>query len=112
MLKTTLMNQGVMAGIGNVYSDEILYQARLHPRTKVNALEEGDLRRLYDCMQEVLDTAIACRAVPEDFPDSYLTPLRGKAGTQCPGCGGEIERIEVSGRGAYYCPECQKKKIG
>lgn len=109
MLKSTLMNQRIMAGIGNVYSDEILFQAHLHPRMKVSALEQDGLRKLYDCMQTVLETAIQCRAVPNDFPDSYLTPLRGQEGAACPRCSGKIERIEVSGRGAYFCPTCQEK---
>jgi formamidopyrimidine-DNA glycosylase len=106
MLKTTLMNQQLMAGIGNVYSDEILFQARIHPRTQINQLGEKRLKEVFHTMKEVLQTAIDCRADPEQFPDTYLIPNRHKDGT-CSRCGGTIEQLKISGRTAYYCPECQ-----
>jgi formamidopyrimidine-DNA glycosylase len=109
MVKTTLMNQEIMAGIGNVYSDEILYQARIHPRTKINALGEDALDRLYQTMRRVLQIAIDdYRANPGQFPESWLTPHRND-GEQCPNCDGQIKRIKISGRSAYYCPGCQRK---
>lgn len=108
MVKSTLMNQEILAGIGNVYSDEILYQAGIHPRTKVKELSDQQLHQLYDKMQDVLQTAIDHQAKPEQFPDSYLIPHRSE-GEKCPKCAGEVKRIEVSGRGGYYCPSCQSK---
>lgn len=110
MVKSTLMNQKIMAGIGNVYSDEILYHARIHPKTKVNQLNESDLKKLYTELNSVLDTAIKHNANPQKYPDSYITPLRGKDHPNCPGCSGKLEKIEVSGRTGYYCPHCQKPK--
>lgn len=107
MIKPRLMDQQVMAGIGNVYSDEILFQARVHPRAKLSDLDDDALKCIYDCMQEVLRAAIEHDADPGQFPDSYLIPHRGTDG-KCPKCGGQIERVEVAGRTGYFCPECQK----
>src|SRR5690606_35951455 len=107
MIKPRLMDQHVMAGIGNVYSDEILFQARVHPRTKLSDLDDDALKRIYDSMQEVLCVAIEHDADPEQFPDNYLTPHRSIE-DKCPQCGGPIEAVKVAGRTSYFCPECQK----
>lgn len=112
MIKSTLMNQEIMAGIGNVYSDEILYQAGIHPKTKVNQLSESDLKKIYSKMHSVLETAIEDQANPQDYPDSYITPLRGTDDPDCPKCSGKLEKITVSGRTGYYCPDCQQKPAG
>lgn len=109
MIKSRLMDQQLMAGIGNVYSDEILFQAGIHPRTQVAQLDADELRRVFDCLKEVLRVAIEHRANPEQFPDGYLTPYR-HTDHDCPRCGGPIERVEVAGRAGYFCPRCQKKK--
>jgi len=108
MVKSTMMNQAIMAGIGNVYSDEILYQAHIHPKTRVSALSKEDLKQIYQKMNQVLRMAVECRAIPSDFPDGYLTPLRGQEGAKCPRCQGKIARVKVSGRTAYFCPGCQR----
>ncbi len=105
MVKSALMDQSTLAGIGNVYSDEILFQMGLHPRRKVQDLRPEELRELYDTLQEVLKTAIAHDARPADFPESYLTPYRGEE--DCPCCEGKLEKIEVGGRAGYYCPARQ-----
>ena len=107
MIKPRLMDQHVMAGIGNVYSDEILFQARVHPRTKLGDLDYDALRRIYDCMQEVLRVAIEHDADPGQFPDNYLTSHRGTE-DKCPQCGGPIDRVQVASRTSYFCPECQR----
>ncbi|MGD8404272.1 MAG: DNA-formamidopyrimidine glycosylase family protein [Anaerolineales bacterium] len=109
MIKSTLMNQEVLAGLGNVYSDEILFQARIYPRAQISDLNRKQLRAVNDAMQEVLKTVIEQGANPGDFPPSYLTPHRSE-GESCPRCGGEIQKIEVSGRSGFYCPHCQSKK--
>lgn len=107
-VKSTLMNQHLIAGIGNVYSDEMLFQSRIHPRAEVADLEEHLVKELFDNMQMVLKKAIECRVDPEKFPDYFLLPERRKGG-RCPSCGRGLERIRVSGRGSYFCPECQAK---
>lgn len=108
MIKSTLMNQEVLAGVGNVYSDEILFQARIYPRAQISDLDREQLRAVFDAMRDVLETVIERGANPADLPASYLTPHRSK-GEACPRCGGKIKKIEVSGRSGYYCPQCQKK---
>jgi formamidopyrimidine-DNA glycosylase len=106
MIKPALMDQELVAGIGNVYSDEILFQAGIHPRREVDELDEGQRSEIYEKMQQVLRTAIERQADPERLPDSYIIPHRHPEG-QCPRCGGELKQVQVSGRTAYYCPKDQ-----
>lgn len=108
VIKSLLMNQQHLAGIGNVYSDEILFQSKLHPKSKVNNLNADAVERLFEAMQEVLHKAIVAQADPARFPDSFLIPHRQPGGT-CPRCQGKVEKISVSGRSSYYCPACQVK---
>lgn len=102
-IKSLLMNQQAMAGLGNIYSDEILFQAGIHPKTAVDTLTDELRQQLFDKMREVLDTAIDCKADPENLPPGYLLPRRHE-GEPCPHCDRPIEQIKVSGRTAYYCP--------
>ncbi len=106
-IKSALMNQELMAGIGNVYSDEILFQAGVMPVAKVQALDEERIETLYDSMQTVLTTAIEHKANPSQFPETFLTPQRTEA-ARCPRCGGPIRKKQVSQRAAYFCPHCQQ----
>ena len=106
MLKPTLTNQAIVAGIGNLYVDEMLYQARLDPRMPADELDDRALARLYRAMRHVLETAVERDADPEKFPADWITRHR-EHGATCPRCGGEVERLEVSGRGTYWCPTCQ-----
>lgn len=109
-IKSALMDQSRMAGIGNVYSDEICFQARVHPRQPANSLSDKELEQLYKAMMEsVLPRAIDARAQPERFPDAFLTKVRGKQDAACPRCGHTIEHSKISGRTAYFCPRCQKQ---
>lgn len=104
-IKSWLMNQSVLAGIGNVYSDEILYQAGIHPKTQVSQLDHDELDRLFRSMREVLVHAIEIGANPGNMPRSYL--LRNRRNNYCPHCGGALQRITISNRRAIYCPRCQ-----
>ena len=106
-LKSTLMNQSRIAGIGNIYSDEILFQAGMHPKKKSDSLSEQDSRELHRSMKRVLEMAVARKADPGKLPRTYLLPHRSKGGN-CPRCGGEVRKISVSGRNGWYCPACQK----
>jgi len=110
-LKSVLMDQQLIAGIGNIYSDEILFQARLNPRTRVDALDSSRLRRLYHTIRSVLKTAVARRAGSEQFiermPRGALLPMRRKAGT-CPRCGKALKIMTIGGRTSYYCAQCQR----
>lgn len=106
-VKPVLMDQSILAGIGNLYADEILFQAKVHPESSVNHLDEKELKKIYSCIQLVLKTAIKHMGKRKGLPDSYLLPHREKGG-ECP-CGGNVEIIEVGGRTTYFCPSCQKK---
>ncbi len=107
-IKSALMDQGIVAGIGNIYSDEILFQARIHPETRVSVLEESQVKDLFVKMIEVLGTAVKCDADVGRFPENYLLPSRDKKGA-CPRCGTKWETMKLGGRTAYFCPKCQKK---
>lgn len=106
MIKPVLMDQSTIAGIGNIYSDEILYQSKVHPKAKVKDLSDKQLDTLFKKMKEVLKTSINRKAQPDDLPKSYLIPKR-KEGADCPDGKGQVKKIKVSGRGCYYCPEVQ-----
>lgn len=107
-VKAWLMNQQVLAGIGNVYSDEILFQARLHPNCSLAALDKPRLRKLYKVMHSVLTTAVKHDADPNKMPSSYLLPQQ-KSNGHCPECGSTVQKIKSAGRGAWYCPKCQSE---
>jgi formamidopyrimidine-DNA glycosylase len=117
-LKALLMHQQVIAGIGNIYANEILYRARLHPYRIACRLRDRTFRRLYDVMQEVLTEAIRDGGSSvRDFlaPDGTRGSYRkrhlvyNKAGQPCPsGCGKVIKRL-VGERSSFYCPACQRR---
>lgn len=111
-VKSTLMNQHVIAGIGNIYSDEILFQAEIHPKTIVPMLDDASLKRIYSEMKNnVLPVAIKAGAQHGKFPSSFIIPHRSRD-RKCPKCGSEILHKKVSGRTAYFCPRCQVKQTG
>ncbi|MBD3312986.1 DNA-formamidopyrimidine glycosylase [Candidatus Woesearchaeota archaeon] len=107
MIKTMLMDQSRMAGIGNIYSDEILYQAGVHPEKKASKLKDKDIDSIHSAMKRVLKTAIRHKAQPDDFPRSYLLKNR-KQGADCGKCKGKIRKKIIGGRSGYFCPKHQK----
>lgn len=106
-IKSALMNQSKMAGVGNTYADEILFQAGLHPKTRAKHLDRETLKGLYETLERVFQTAIDCRGDVEQMPEDFLLPHR-EPGTECPRCGGTIQRGKVSGRSTYYCSQHQE----
>jgi len=111
MVKCWLMDQGRIAGIGNVYADEILFQAGLPPRTGITALEREKAERLHAIVRRVLSAAIEAQADPGRLPDDYLLPHR-EPGGQCPRCGVSLATVEACGRRGWYCPACQSGRGG
>ncbi len=107
MIKTVLTDQSTISGIGNEYADEILYQAKVHPRESTERISEKEMNKIYDVMNEIFKTAIKKDADISKLPDGYLLPVREK-GNNCPGCKGKLEITKISGRTTYYCPSCQK----
>jgi len=108
MIKPALMDQKKIAGIGNIYSDEILFQAGIHPKAKLDRLGKKDIENIYRTMtQKVLPQAVEVQADPERLPGDFLIPHRRGDG-RCPkGCSGELTKVKVSGRTSYVCPSCQ-----
>ncbi len=105
-LKSALTKQSLIAGIGNVYGDEILFRAELAPKLRSDQLSDEQLGRLHRAIRYVLDKAIERKADPDEVPRTWLLRHR-KPGAGCPRCGGEIAAYEVSGRRGYWCPKCQ-----
>jgi formamidopyrimidine-DNA glycosylase len=105
-LKPLLMDQTIVAGVGNVYADEILYQARLHPLRRVDELDDCEVEFLAETIHRVLAIAVDLGALFHLMPSEWLVRNRHEGGP-CPDCAGEIERIVVGGRSTYLCPSCQ-----
>jgi formamidopyrimidine-DNA glycosylase len=117
MLKPLLLNQQFIAGLGNIYVDESLFQARLHPKRKADTLDKEDVRRLYEAIQATLRQAIAKHGTT--FDGLFVRPdgetgrqqeglaVYGQADLPCARCGTPIERITVGQRGTHICPVCQ-----
>lgn len=108
-IKGVLTDQHVLAGIGNVYSDEMLYQCEIHPKSKTNRISLDQKKELYSKMKDVLKLAIEIGGERAEFPEDYLISHR-KEGEDCPKCKGKVKKISVSGRSTYFCPSCQQEK--
>jgi len=106
MIKTTLMDQDKLIGIGNEFSDEILYQAGIYPKKKATALSDYEKEAIYDCLTEVYELAVKKRVSCSDYPKTYITPRRYK-GVACPMCAGRIARMKISGYNCFYCRDHQ-----
>lgn len=116
-IKQVLLDQNVIAGIGNIYADEILYSACVHPKTIANTLDDDQKRLLFTAMKKILTKAIALRGASlNDYRDlsgkkgSYMNSrlVYGKHRELCIRCSWKIERVKIGGRSAHFCPKCQK----
>jgi formamidopyrimidine-DNA glycosylase len=106
-LKAFFMDQEQIAGIGNDYSDEILFHSRLNPVRSTQELSEQEITRLYDKTLEVLKIGINRTINGEKLPDNFLINYR-KAGKHCPVCDTSVMSRKFSNRNFYFCPNCQK----
>jgi formamidopyrimidine-DNA glycosylase len=121
-IKPLLLDQKVVSGVGNIYADEILYDARLHPRRKANTLSDEEWGTLYEAIKKNLAAGVEHRGTTVRLyfdvlgrPGDHQNHLRvfEKHGEPCPaGCGGEVVRESVGGRPTHYCPECQRPSGG
>lgn len=105
-LKGLLLRQDVLAGIGNLYADEILFQARLHPARQVHALRPREVARLYQAVRSVLRRAIAARS-RDGRPVGAFLDARNRGGV-CPRCGRMLVVEPIAGRTTYRCRSCQR----
>ena len=115
-IKPLILDQKVVSGIGNIYVDEILYDARIHPRRKANTLSGEEWEALYGAIRENLAAGVEHRGTTVrlyrdvlDRPGEHQNYLRvfEKHGRPCPGCEGEVVREKVGGRPSHFCPACQ-----
>lgn len=116
-IKQVLMNQEVIAGIGNIYSDEILWQAKIHPFRIAGKLKNKELKNIYSAMKNILKKAVKLRGTSiSDFRDTAgktggyadIRKVYKKEGDKCLRCATAIKRVKIGGRSAHYCPKCQK----
>jgi formamidopyrimidine-DNA glycosylase len=114
-LKTTIMDQSVVGGIGNIYADESLWRAKLHPRRVASSLSDAEVARLHRAIRAVLDYAVREGAafVPHGkaISDREFPYCHGRAGSPCPRCRTIIQKEWVGGRGTHFCPKCQKAPV-
>ena len=116
-IKAVLLDQTVIAGVGNIYADESLWGAKIHPSTLVSQIPKAKLVLLYNAMREVLSLSIEKGgSTDRNYVDaegkkgSYLSfaNVFRRQGQPCPRCGTPIDKIRVAGRGTHICPHCQK----
>ena len=117
-IKTILLDQSLVAGIGNIYADEILFKMQVHPNTKASLLNQENILDLIKYTREILANAIKAggttiRSYTSSLGVTGLFQLsldvHTKEGEPCPRCGTIIKKIRVGQRGTYYCPNCQKE---
>lgn len=116
-IKVWLLDQRNIAGLGNIYAAEALFSAGIDPRRPASSLTAAEIERLKKAIHQVLSEAL--KAMGTTLSDNfYRTPageagdyeprVYGREGLPCPICGTPIERVELGGRGTYFCPHCQK----
>ncbi len=116
-IKSALLNQKLLSGIGNIYADESLARAGIRPRRRAASLTRDQLKRLYESVQKVLNEAIAAGGSSvSDYVDAdgergffqFQHRVYGCEGKPCRVCRAPIQRVVIAGRSAHYCPKCQK----
>ena len=116
-IKPLLLNQTFLGGLGNIYADEVLFAARIHPRTQAPRISRKRSAELYAAIRRLLAAAIEHRGSSiSDYVDGWgergdfqnFHQVYGKAGQACPRCGTAIRRVVVAQRGTHFCPRCQR----
>ena len=105
--KAALMDQSLVAGIGNLVADEVLWQARLHPKRRLDELGDAGIAALAATVRSVLREAVD-RYDYIERKRSWLSNVRGRPGAVCPRCGSPLERTVAAGRTTWFCPVCQR----
>src|SRR5262249_28216006 len=116
-VKAAILDQRTLAGVGNIYADEALWRARIHPLREARSLDRAEVTRLRRGIRDALARGIERQgSTLRDYrlPDGGSGAMQnefkvyGRAGEPCARCGTPIERIRVAGRGTWYCPSCQR----
>lgn len=117
-IKSLLMSQTLVAGLGNIYVDEVLWQSRINPLTPANELTKDQVKQLHSAINETIEeatkyggTTVHSFLNAEGESGHYQEKLKvyGKEGQPCPRCGEDFVKIKISGRGTTYCLHCQKR---
>ncbi|MCU1348734.1 MAG: hypothetical protein JWO56_1764, partial [Acidobacteria bacterium] len=106
-IKALLMTQEIVAGIGNLYADDVLYETGIDPRRPVDRLDDAEVKQLHTALRRLLRDTIARKARGADYPPKSLIRHR-EEGERCPLCGGTIRKSVVFGRTTYSCGKHQK----
>jgi formamidopyrimidine-DNA glycosylase len=118
-VKAAILDQRTVAGIGNIYADEALWRARIHPLTPARDLTQDELRALHRGIRRALEAGIARQgstlrdyALPDGSTGGMQNEFKvyGRTGEPCDRCGTPIEKIRAAGRGTWYCPRCQLRR--
>lgn len=121
-IKAVILDQQNIAGVGNIYADEGLFRARVHPARPANSLTKAESENLLQALRDVMTKSIEsggsslknyvkADGTKGDYLDNFAQVFN-RTGQQCPVCGGKIEKIRVAGRGTHFCPKCQKAPTG
>jgi formamidopyrimidine-DNA glycosylase len=117
-IKALLCDQGFLAGIGNMYADEALFAAAIHPQRRANSLSNEEIAQLHRAIRRVLEEAIGSHGAsindyrrPDGEPGTaqFIFKVAHRSGKPCPVCETPIERIPIRNRGTCFCPNCQRK---
>ncbi|MDO4978874.1 MAG: bifunctional DNA-formamidopyrimidine glycosylase/DNA-(apurinic or apyrimidinic site) lyase [Candidatus Saccharibacteria bacterium] len=117
-IKATILDQSVIAGVGNIYADEALFATKIHPERLSGSLTEPEIKNLLANIAKVMDasinsggstmaTYVRADGTRGDYLEKFAQVFR-REGEPCPCCGTEIKKIRVAGRGTHICPECQR----
>lgn len=116
-IKPLLMDQTFIAGIGNIYSDEVLFYAAVHPLRKVQDLTDKEVKEIYKGISKILNQAIKHKGTSIDTyrtttgeggSYAFYRKVYRRKGQKCLGCGGVVNSLKIGGRTSYFCPKCQK----
>ncbi|MBR2708987.1 bifunctional DNA-formamidopyrimidine glycosylase/DNA-(apurinic or apyrimidinic site) lyase [Candidatus Saccharibacteria bacterium] len=121
-IKTTILDQSVICGLGNIYADEALFMSKIHPERKCGSITKKEASLLLESACEVMDksinsggstmhTYVKADGTKGDYLELFANVFR-RNGKPCPRCGTEIQKIRVAGRGTHVCPKCQQLKGG
>jgi formamidopyrimidine-DNA glycosylase len=117
-IKLVIMDQQILAGVGNIYANEALFCARINPQKSATKLNRQETEKLFTCINSVLKKAIKLHGFSDnDYLDAFGKKgeaqnhflIYGKNKENCPVCGKEIKKIQFGGRGTYFCLQCQPK---
>ena len=118
LIKPYLLDQTLVAGLGNIYVDEVLWAAKIHPERQANSLQKAEINLLHDEIIRILQLGIKKggstirtyqNALGENGTMQEYLQVYGKTDEPCPRCATPIEKIKVGGRGTHFCPACQKR---